>query len=111
VSEQILYILATILTTILSYVAVKIKSAIERRINAQIKQDAVYVCVRCVEQWDLQGRVKKLKKHHTAENMILEWIDSEGVSINRTELQALIESAVYELNRDKNTGASEHFLN
>jgi len=109
--DEILYILATILTAILSYVAIKIKDAIEKRTNAKIKQDVVYACVRCVEQWEDNEGIDKHKKRYTAENMAFEWLNCEDVHISPVELQALIESAVYELNRNKNNSADTHFLN
>jgi len=97
-SEYILTILATALTSIISYVAIKIKDAIERKINTRIKQDVVSSCVRYVEQKSSDRTSHD--KFCTARQQAKLWLDSKGIEISNVELECLIENEVFNLNKE-----------
>ena len=90
---EILYpILATALTTILSYVGLRLKSIYEKHVDTKIKEDIVKNTVQYVEQvfGSLQGSEKLEKAKATA----LDWLSEKGITISDAELTILIESAV-----------------
>lgn len=88
-------ILATTLTTILSYVGLKLKGLYEEYINTKEKQAVVKNTVKYVEQVfsDLEGCEKLEKAKVTA----IDWLNEKGIKISDAELTVLIESAVQAL--------------
>lgn len=105
-SEYILYILATALTSVFSYVIVEIKNAIKRGVNAKIKREAVSACVAYIEQKFRNSEHTSYNKFCTAQQQATMWLDSEGIGIGGVELECLIESEVYKL-REGNRGIKD----
>jgi hypothetical protein len=93
---EILYpILATTLTTVLSYVGLRLKTLYEKHIDTKVKEDIIRNTVQYVEQvfGTLQGSEKLEKAKATA----LDWLGEKGIKISDAELTVLIESAVKSL--------------
>ena len=83
-------ILYTVLTTIASYIGLKIKALYEEYINTERKEKVVKTVVNAVEQLykDLDG-VKKLEK---AKENIVALLNEKGLTITELEMEMLIES-------------------
>ena len=90
--EIILPILATTLTTILSYIGLRLKSAYEKHIDTREKELVVKNTVKYVEQ--VFGALKGAEKLEKAKATALDWLNSKGITISDAELTILIESSV-----------------
>lgn len=89
--------LATLIATILTYFASKIKSAYEEMVNAETAKKTVIDVVNFVEQVykNMNGDDKK----QLAVNKVVNILTSKGIKVNAEEVSMQIESAVYELNQ------------
>lgn len=92
IQNYLFEILATIITTLASFIGVSIKNAYTKYINTKTKKEIVKDTVNYVEQVfkDIHG-AEKLNK---AKEKALEWLNEKGIKISETELEILIESAV-----------------
>lgn len=95
-------LLQTILVLVFSYVGLAIKSLNKKYVNSETKSIIVRDCVKCVEQiyTDLHGDDKKAE----CENKIVQLLYEKGITITQTELDVMIEAAVQELNKTKQSG-------
>lgn len=93
---EILYpILATTLTTVLSYVGIRLKAIYEKHVNTKIKEDIIKNTVQYVEQ--VFGTLQGSEKLEKAKSTALDWLGEKGIEISDAELTILIESAVKSL--------------
>ncbi len=90
--DIILPILATALTTVLSYVGVRLKMIYEKRVNTREKEAVVKNTVQFIEQ--VYGALKGAEKLEKAKATALDWLNEKGIEISDAELTILIESAV-----------------
>lgn len=92
-------ILYTVLTTIASYVGLKLKALYEEYVNTEEKEKVVKTVVKAVEQLhkDLDGAAKFEK----AKENIVVMLNDKGITITDLEMEMLIESACNSLNQNK----------
>lgn len=82
-----------ILTTVMSYLAAKLKNKYDEKINTDIKKSVVEETVKYVQQvWGTLGGPEKLQKAIEQASLLL---NEKGITISETELNMLIESSVY----------------
>lgn len=95
-------ILQIILVLVFSYVGLAYNKLTTRYVNSETKSIVVKDCVKCVEQIykDLHGDDKKAE----CENIIVQLLYEKGITITQTELDVMIEAAVQELNKTKQSG-------
>lgn len=98
--QVLLPVLATFLTGVFTYIGNKIKRAYEGKVNNETAKVVVENAVKFVEQVysNLNGP-EKLQKALSEAQAILE---EKGIKITQTELNMLIEAAVYGLNEGIN---------
>lgn len=89
--------LGVILTSIASYVGIKIKALYEKYVNDKIKKDVANTCVKAIEQVykDLHGE----EKYNKAVESITEMLNQKGISITELEIKMLVESTCNEFNK------------
>ena len=92
IQNNLLEILATVITAVASFIGIRIKDAYTKHINTQTKKEIVKDTVKYVEQVykDIHGA----EKLEIAKTKALEWLNEKGIKISETELEILIESAV-----------------
>ena len=90
--DVLLPILVTTLTTILSYIGLRLRSLYEQYINTKEKEAVVRNTVRYIEQ--VFGALKGAEKLETAKITALDWLHEKGIEISDAELTILIESSV-----------------
>lgn len=90
--NYIFEILVAIITAVMSFVGLRIKTAYTKYIDTQTKKDVVKDTVKYIEQVykDIHGT----EKLELAKTKSLEWLNEKGIKISETELEILIESAV-----------------
>ena len=95
--DILLPVLATFLTGLFTYIGTRLKKVYEEKVNTETAKNVVEDAVRFVEQvyTDLHGQ-EKLEK---AAEQVVEVLQSKGISISEAEINMLIESAVYGLNK------------
>lgn len=93
--DILLPVLATFLTGLFTYIGTKLKSAYEKKVNTETAKVVVEDVVKFVEQvyTDIHGK-EKLQKAIEQASIILQ---NKGISISETEINMLIESAVFGL--------------
>lgn len=89
--------LATLIATILTYFAAKIKSAYEGKVNAETTKKTVIDVVNFIEQ--VYKYVSSDDKKHLAVEKVVSILENKGIKVNKEEVSMQIESAVYELNQ------------
>ena len=90
---EVLYpILATAITTILSYVGLRLKMKYEKYVDTREKEAVVKNTVQYIEQ--VYGALKGAEKLEKAKATTLDWLNEKGIEISDAELTILIESAV-----------------
>lgn len=89
-------ILVTTLTTVLSYVGIRLKMAYEKHIDTKEKQLVIKHTVQYVEQ--VFGTLEGCEKLKKAKSTAIDWLNEKGITISDAELTVLIESAVKALN-------------
>lgn len=89
-------IIYAILTAVVSYVGVRLKTIYEKYVNDKTKREVARTCVRAIEQIykELHGQ-EKLDKCIESISLLLA---DKGISITEIEIRMLIESAVREMN-------------
>ena len=90
--EVLLPILVTALTTIMSYVGLRLKAAYEKHIDTKEKEAVVKNTVQYIEQ--VFGALKGSEKLEKAKITALDWLNEKGIEISDAELTILIESSV-----------------
>ena len=90
--EVLLPILVTALTTIMSYVGIRLKAAYEKHIDTKEKEAVIKNTVQYVEQ--VFGALKGAEKLEKAKITALDWLNEKGIEISDAELTILIESSV-----------------
>ena len=92
ISDNLVQILATTITAVLSYIGIRLKNIINVTYEDKEKREIVDKTVKYVEQTckDLSCEEKKKK----AMEKSLEWLEEKKIQISDTELEILIESAV-----------------
>ena len=95
--DILLPILATFLTGLFTYIGTRLKKVYEEKVNTETAKNVVEDAVRFVQQVykDLKGP-EKLEK---ATAQVVEILQSKGISMSEAEINMLIESAVYGLNK------------
>ena len=88
----LLPILVTALTTIMSYVGLRLKAAYEKHIDTKEKEAVIKNTVQYVEQ--VFGALKGAEKLEKAKITALDWLNEKGIEISDAELTILIESSV-----------------
>lgn len=82
----------TIVTAIAGYVAIKIKSKFEEKINTETKKEVAEATVKYVQQvYDTLEGKEKFKK---ALETMLTWLNEKGINITEAEATILIEASV-----------------
>lgn len=102
--DNLIQILATIITAVASYIGVQIKKAYTKYVDTKTKKEIVEATVKYIEQIYKGVMVSNEDKLNKAKEKALEWLNSKGLKISDTELDILIESAVNGL---KNTNKEE----
>ena len=89
-------VLGTVITAIVGYLGVKIKSLLEKWTQDKMMRDAAETCVRAVEQLykDLHGA----EKFQVCVNNLTEMLAEKGIHVTDLEIKMLVESAVQKLN-------------
>lgn len=89
----IITLLGTAITAIAGYIATTIKNAYTKKVNNETAKTVVVDVVKFVQQVyaDLEGPEKLQKAIEQASNILQE----KGIKITETEINMLIESAVY----------------
>jgi LL-H family phage holin len=97
VSEYGSTLIYTVLTAVLGFIGIAIKSLIERFVNDKRKQKIVETCVNAAEQIykELNGN-EKLEK---VKEKIVAMLNEKGLTISELEMDMLIEAAVAEMNK------------
>lgn len=90
--EVLLPILVTALTTVMSYVGLRLKAAYEKHIDTKEKEAVIKNTVQYVEQ--VFGALKGAEKLEKAKITALDWLNEKGIEISDAELTILIESSV-----------------
>lgn len=95
--DILLPLLATFLTGVFTYIGTRLKKVYEEKVNTETAKAVVEDAVRFVEQVykDLKGP-EKLEKT-TAQ--VAEILQSKGITITEAEINMLIESTIYGLNK------------
>lgn len=99
--QILLPVFATLITAITGYVATKIKQLYEEKVTTETIKTVVDDTVKFVEQvyTDIHGQ-EKLQK---AVERVTQILNEKGIMITETEINTLIEAAVYGLNHNVNT--------
>lgn len=97
ISEYGTTLIYTVLTAILGFVGIAIKSLIERFVNDKRKQKIVETCVNAAEQ--IYKELKGNDKLEKVKENIVAMLNEQGLTISELEMDMLIEAAVAEMNR------------
>ncbi len=97
IQSNILEILVTLFTVIITYVATRLKKKFEEYINTDAKQKIVKMVVNATEQLykNLDGEQKLIK----AKENIIALIKEKGLSITELEMDMMIEEVVNNFNQ------------
>ena len=90
--DILLPILATVLTTVLSYVGLRLRVIYETYVNTKEKELVAKNTVQYIEQ--VFGALKGYEKLEKAKATALDWLQEKGIEISDAELTILIESSV-----------------
>ena len=82
----------TIVTAIFAYLAVRIKTKLEEKLNTQAKKEVAEATVNYIQQVysALDGKEKLQKALETS----TEWLESKGIKVSEAEMTILIEAAI-----------------
>lgn len=92
-------ILYTLLTAVLSFVSLKIKSSYDKYINDGTKKMVVEETVKYVEQ--ISKGLSSQMKYDKAKESIIDLLNDKGIQITELEIEILIESACNNLTKNK----------
>ena len=97
IQSNVLEILVTLFTVIITYVSKKLKKKFEEYINTDAKQKIVKMVVNATEQLykNLDGEQKLIK----AKENIIALIKEKGLSITELEMDMMIEEVVNNFNQ------------
>lgn len=101
IQDNIIQILATIITAVASYVGVQIKKAYTKYVDTKTKKEIVDATVKYIEQIYKNALITNEEKLQKCKEKALEWLNSKNIKISDTELEVLIESAVNGLKSTK----------
>ena len=93
----IIPILATIITSVASFVGVTIKNAYTKHINTKTKKEIIEATVLYVEQ--VFRGLDGTKKFEKAKTKSLDWLNEKHIKISEAELEILIEATVNSLKK------------
>lgn len=94
IQDNLIQILATIITAVASFIGVSIKKAYTKYVDTKTKKEIVDLTVKYIEQIYKNTMISNEDKLSNAKEKALEWLNSKGLKISDTELDILIESAV-----------------
>lgn len=94
IQDNLIQILATIITAVASFIGVSIKKAYTKYVDTKTKKEIVDLTVKYIEQIYKGVMISNDDKLSKAKEKALEWLNSKGLKISDTELDILIESAV-----------------
>lgn len=94
IQDNLIQILATIITAIASFIGMSIKKAYTKYVDTKTKKEIVDSTVKYIEQIYKGVMISNEDKLSKAKEKALEWLNSKGLKISDTELDILIESAV-----------------
>ena len=92
-------LLYTIITTVLTYVGLRVKTLYEKHVNDSIKKNIIEDTVKYVEQ--LHSDKTSKEKHDIAKENILNLLAEKKITITDLELEVLIESACNNIQKNK----------
>jgi len=93
----IVELILAIITGVISFVGLKLKTLYEEKINNDLKKKIVFDTVKYIEQVTKNISITSEYKKTKAKRKILEWLREKQIEISNTELDILIESAVNSL--------------
>lgn len=94
IQDNLIQILATIITAVASFIGVSIKKTYTKYVDTKTKKEIVDLTVKYIEQIYKGVMISNEDKLSNAKEKALEWLNSKGLKISDTELDILIESAV-----------------
>lgn len=94
IQDNLIQILATIITAVASFIGVSIKKAYTKYVDTKTKKEIIDSTVKYIEQIYKGVMISNEDKLSKAKEKALEWFNSKGLKISDTELDILIESAV-----------------
>lgn len=94
IQDNLIQILATIITAVASFIGMSIKKAYTKYVDTKTKKEIVDSTVKYIEQIYKGVMISNEDKLSKAKEKSLEWLNSKGLKISDTELDILIESAV-----------------
>ena len=94
IQDNLIQILATIITAVASFIGMSIKKAYTKYVDTKTKKEIVDSTVKYIEQIYKGVMISNEDKLSNAKEKALEWLNSKGLKISDTELDILIESAV-----------------
>ena len=94
IQDNLIQILATVITAVASFIGVSIKKAYTKYVDTKTKKEIVEATVKYIEQIYKGVMISNEDKLSKAKEKALEWLNSKGLKISDTELDILIESAV-----------------
>lgn len=94
IQNNIIEILATVITAVASFIGMSIKKAYTKYVDTKTKKEIVELTVKYIEQIYKNAMVTNEDKLIKAKEKALEWLNTKGLKISDTELEILIESAV-----------------
>ncbi len=94
IQNNLIEILATIITAVASFIGVSIKKAYTKYVDTKTKKEIVKATVEYIEQIYKNIMISNENKLQKCKEKALEWLNSKKIKISDTELEILIESAV-----------------
>lgn len=94
IQDNLIQILATIITAVASFIGMSIKKAYTKYVDTKTKKEIVDSTVKYIEQIYKGVMISNEDKLSKAKEKALEWLNSKGLKISDIELDILIESAV-----------------
>ncbi len=99
----------TVVTAILGFVGIAIKTLLERFVNDKRKQKIVETCVKAAEQ--IYKELKGKEKLEKVKENIVAMLNENGLTISELEMDMLIEAAVAEMNKQIKKESVEYVEN
>ena len=96
-NDSIIEMILAIITGVVSFIGIKLKTLYEEKINTETKKKIVADTVKYVEQVTKGISITSENKKQKAKTKALEWLKEKKIKISNTELEVLIESAVNSL--------------
>lgn len=82
----------TIVTALFGYLAVRVKSKLDEKINTQTKREVAEATVNYIQQvYSALNGEEKLRK---ALDTSIEWLNEKGIKVTEIEMTILIEAAI-----------------